>query len=632
LQSEIDEKELLLLQKQKEQQKQEIQTQTWIITTVSVIALIAFTFFFNYRRNYKLATNQGRALNELNDVILAKNREIEKINKTLDHKLINMTKLLFESQKIAKLGSWEFNMETKEYHWTDETYRQLGLTPQRKKPSDKIFKQFVSPEDYQRLANAMNRTKNQGVISDETVKVTLETGLEKYIKIRYFAEQVKGKLVRVYGSSQDITDAVSTEQREKSIIQSLLELSRFSNLLQYDFEHFIKYLLKQATQTLDVTTSIFWIYNKETQTLQYFKSFRSPEGELKMSSELQLSEFPAYEKAIKENRTVPNSDLEKHESTKSIYEQFFSKHGIVSLLDAKVEMDGQLVGLFSIGDKTSKNWTFSDQRYVGSLTDIIATAYSTSQNKQLEREKGELINKLFKKNQNLEELAYVVSHNMRGPLTQIIGLSQLYNDPQSKGLESEIVQRIKESSFELDAVIKDLSEILKQQEDATELIEELPFKSLTEEVLKQVKSEFEDVDSKIQLSARPGLIIYGKKSQIQNIIYTLLSNSFKYRKKETLLEINVTARKRQNKIILSFADNGLGIDLKKYEMKVFRMYQRFHPEIEGTGIGLFIVKNQIEAMGGSIEVSSSPMDGTIFTIELPDHALISMDSLKLETA
>ena len=151
LQSEIEEKDFLLLQQQKVTQAKEIERKTLIIATVSGLAIVLFVFFMNYRRNLKTAQSQGRALNELNDVILAKNREIETINASLDHKLINTTKLLFESQKIAKLGSWEYHFESREIRWTDQTFHQLGLVPQKDKPSNDLIKQFVSTEDYHRM-------------------------------------------------------------------------------------------------------------------------------------------------------------------------------------------------------------------------------------------------------------------------------------------------------------------------------------------------------------------------------------------------------------------------------------------------------------------------------------------------
>ena len=627
LESEIEEKDFLLLQQQRASQAKEIERKTIIIATISGLAVVLFIFFINYRKNLRTAQNQGRALNELNDVILAKNREIETINASLDHKLINTTKLLFESQKIAKLGSWEYHFDNKEIRWTDQTFHQLGLVPQKDKPSNELIKQFVSKEDYQRMEEAMARTKQSGIISDLSVPIQLPNGDKKYLRLRYYAELAKGKLIRVYGYSQDVTQRVETEEREKSIISSLLDLSKFANLLHYNFEDFIKYLLRQATETLNLQGAVFWILDKESSSLKNFKSIGL--AELKPGAEMRMAEYPTYFGNILKNRTAPIANLEKSEASSQVYSQLYQPLHITSILDAKVEIDGDLVGLFSLMHSVPREWTFSDQRYVGSLTDIIATAYSTSLNKKLEKEKGELINKLFKKNQNLEELTYVVSHNMRGPLTQIMGLSQLYYDPQSKGLEEEIIGRINKSSLELDKVIKDLSEILKQQDEAAPA-EELKLRDIVEETLNQVQAEWQAIESKIQISIRKDFKVYGQESQVQTVMYSLLTNAFKFRKPDQIVEINITARKRQKSLVISIADNGLGIDLKRYDMKIFRMYQRFHPHIEGAGIGLFITKNLVEAMGGTIEVTSTPMDGTIFTVELPDHQLLSVEKLNLQ--
>ncbi len=630
--SEIRFKEYQLSEQQRLGQEQDIRLQTWIIAFISFLMLVLFAYFFNYRRGLRIAQRQSKALNDLNGVILSKNREIEEINKKLDHKLISVTKLLSESQKIAKLGSWEYNCITKEYQWTDETYRQLGLAPQSAKPSNELLRERVPPEDYARLTEALKRTRTKGVISSEHFRLHLSTGEEKFIRIKYFPEIIKGRLVRVYGSNQDITEAILTEQGEKAVIRSLLELSRFANLNRYDFKHFVDYLLKQAAQILNVDRASFWLYKGESKQLVCFKSYCLESKSTSQIETITLSDFPAYLSAIMDHRTLPVSDAGSDTATSGLHKKVLSRYDLNSLLDAKVQIDGEMVGLFSVGDSVQKEWSFSDQRYVGSLTDIIATAYSTSQNQKLEIEKGELINKLFKKSQNLEELAYVVSHNLRGPVTQIMGLAELYSDPQSQGLEKDIIRRIAESSKELDKVIKDLSEILKQQEEETELIEELSFKKTVHEILAQVRTEWPKIDYKLNLSVEEGFVIQGKRSQINNIVYTLLSNSFKYRQPDRRLDLNVTAKRSTYAIQLSFADNGLGIDLAKYESKIFRMYQRFHPEINGTGIGLFIVKNQVEAMGGSIEVTSHLLEGTIFTVELPLSAPRSVTVLKMEKA
>jgi signal transduction histidine kinase len=102
---------------------------------------------------------------------------------------------------------------------------------------------------------------------------------------------------------------------------------------------------------------------------------------------------------------------------------------------------------------------------------------------------------------------------------------------------------------------------------------------------------------------------------LESIFMNLLSNAIKYRSPDRLLEVNIsTSISRSGELLLTFRDNGMGIDLKRHRDKIFGLYQRFHVNTEGVGLGLFIVKAQINSMGGTIEIDSIVDDGSTFTI------------------
>ena len=111
--------------------------------------------------------------------------------------------------------------------------------------------------------------------------------------------------------------------------------------------------------------------------------------------------------------------------------------------------------------------------------------------------------------------------------------------------------------------------------------------------------------------------IHNVKSYIDSILYNLISNSIKYRNPEKQPEIFIKSSLKEDKIEIMVKDNGIGMDLNIYKEKVFMLYQRFHLDIEGKGMGLYLVKSQIEALGGSIEVESEVNIGTSFYIHLP---------------
>ena len=116
----------------------------------------------------------------------------------------------------------------------------------------------------------------------------------------------------------------------------------------------------------------------------------------------------------------------------------------------------------------------------------------------------------------------------------------------------------------------------------------------------------------LDLEKTPYLVT--NKSYFESIVLNLLTNAIKYRPKDKTLKIEITSKEVNNKVILSFKDNGIGIDLERNKDKVFGLYQRFHNYPDSKGLGLYLVKSQVESMGGIIEIESEVNIGTKFTI------------------
>ncbi|MCX6295044.1 MAG: ATP-binding protein [Bacteroidetes bacterium] len=109
------------------------------------------------------------------------------------------------------------------------------------------------------------------------------------------------------------------------------------------------------------------------------------------------------------------------------------------------------------------------------------------------------------------------------------------------------------------------------------------------------------------------------KSYIESIFYNLISNAIKYRSNEGKHHIVISTKKEKNIFHFTISDNGKGIDLEKNGKYIFGLYKRFHSEVEGKGLGLHMVKTQVEALGGHISVESEVEKGTTFKITLPCH-------------
>ena len=224
--------------------------------------------------------------------------------------------------------------------------------------------------------------------------------------------------------------------------------------------------------------------------------------------------------------------------------------------------------------------------------------------------------KLQKNYSQLMQYSYIVSHNLRAPIANLVGLSSFFQDTGHEK-NNMIIQHIKESSERIDEILKDLNSILAIKEELNQSFEEISLLNIIDQVKSDLKNEIEDSDASINLNFDRIDKINSIRSFIHSIFYNLMSNSIKYRDKNKKCIIAINASINDGIITIKFSDNGIGIDLTKNKDKVFGLYKRFHKDVaEGTGVGLHLIKEQIESLGGNIKIESALGEGTTFTIEL----------------
>jgi signal transduction histidine kinase len=227
---------------------------------------------------------------------------------------------------------------------------------------------------------------------------------------------------------------------------------------------------------------------------------------------------------------------------------------------------------------------------------------------QLKKANLELANQ----NTQLEQFAFITAHNLRSPVAQLLGLTSLFNTENlNDPLNAEILQHIKKASFAMQQTLQDLNEILEIRKGKNQNLERLNFAEMIQQVWEDnFKSETE-VDLQIHLEVQE---INFVKSYLKSILYNFISNAIKYRHPKRKPSIQITTKEFADEIVMSIQDNGVGIDLRKHRQKLFGLYQRFHLDKEGKGMGLYLCKTQVEALGGRIEVQSEVGTGTKFDI------------------
>ena len=220
-------------------------------------------------------------------------------------------------------------------------------------------------------------------------------------------------------------------------------------------------------------------------------------------------------------------------------------------------------------------------------------------------------------NQNLEQFAYVSSHDVKAPITNLQSLVSMMDDPDMFSTEAyPIFERIKETVKQMNQTVHSLNEVFSIQSNLNLPKEKLNLEKILEQTLNSINNQIVESDARISFDFKEAPKIHFPKIHLISIFQNLVTNSIKYKQVDKVPRIKISSKKIPNssRIKLIVRDNGRGMDLKTYGNKVFGLFQRFHLDIEGKGMGLHIIKMIIESYGGEISLKSSPNKGTVFTL------------------
>ncbi len=253
----------------------------------------------------------------------------------------------------------------------------------------------------------------------------------------------------------------------------------------------------------------------------------------------------------------------------------------------------------------------------GTLSIMYGIVHDVTERKKAEAEKEKMMADIIIRNNVLQQFTKIVSHNLRAPIVNIQGISSALKQSITEAEKNQYQLYLFEAVENLDLVIIDLNKILQTRFEKVETKTVLHFDNILNDALKSMGQLMQNEEINIASNFESCTQITSLKSHLVSIFYNLISNSIKYRLPNTPSRISITSETVNHKIQLTFKDNGSGINLLLNKVKVSGFYSRFHPEIEGKGFGLFMVKTQVEILGGSIEVFSEPGIETRFVVQLP---------------
>lgn len=253
----------------------------------------------------------------------------------------------------------------------------------------------------------------------------------------------------------------------------------------------------------------------------------------------------------------------------------------------------------------------------GDLGGYLGIASDISEMKQRENELKHLLEINKEQNERLLNFAHIVSHNLRGHasnFSMIMDLLTIEEDPYEI---QQYINMLTSASSNLNDTVKNLNDVVEANTKTSEAKRPLNIKESLFAAFGNLSAIANKAGAKINFDVEENETVHAVPAYIDSIFHNILSNAIKYRSPERQVKIDVTTSETDEYMMISFKDNGLGIDLDKHGEKLFGMYKTFHGYIDSRGVGLFITKNQIEAMDGHIEVESEVNVGSIFRVFLP---------------
>ncbi|SFR31759.1 PAS domain S-box-containing protein [Robiginitalea myxolifaciens] len=520
-------------------------------------------FWFEYINNpwYDADENIIGILIQVTDIT-------ERVNIELEHE---KTQLLLKSKsEIARIGSWEYDAINDKLHWSEMT-RLIHEVPEDFEPDIAKAVEFYK-EGYSRntISLAVHKAIENGKPWIEKLQLITAKGNEVWVLAAGKPLYKNGQYIGLLGTFQDITQHSLSEQKTK-------ESER---------------LLRTVVDSLPLNVYIKDLESRKilvNRSEMEYLGAKNAEEVLGKTDEEFMSDTSARMSREEDLRILTHGKKFLNQETIAVSKDGTHTHFLTSKIPLR-DAEDEIYGLLGI-------------------------SLDITELKQKEQELRELIDVTSQQNRQLLNFAHIVSHNLRSHasnFSMLLDLMDHETDPQEL---SRIESLLNDASENLMETLENLNEVVTinsgQPADSVKTVK-------LSQALSRVRSSLEGLikDSGAQIidAIDPGMTVQGVPAYIESILTNLLSNAIKYKHPDRQPVIRVIGSRENGKTVLSVADNGQGINLERYGEKLFGMYKTFHQHPDARGIGLYITKNQVEAMNAQIMACSEVGEGTTFKI------------------
>jgi PAS domain S-box-containing protein len=476
---------------------------------------------------------------------------------------------------VAKATSdtiWDWKIQDDSFTWNKGILGVFGYKRDQVGKTSRWWFERVHPEDSIRVSVKLYNFLEEKVEKwQDEYRFACADGTYKYVFDRGFlVKDESGRPIRMIGAMQDVTRQKEEEQRLK-LLETVVTQTKDSVIIT-----------ESKKSDSGIPKIVFVNPAFSNMTGYRFKEVVGKSPAIFMGRQSVANEISKLSEALRNKKEFKFETLNR----KKTGEEYWVNFSMIPITNKE-------------GDHS--HW--------------ISIQRDITEEKKQEKEKEQLIRELTQNNKDLKQFSYITSHNLRAPLSNLTGLLNLIEDIPVENPElREILDGFSKSTHLLNETINDLVKVIIIKDNPSIEKEEVPIQDIFENVFSQLNFLISMHKPIIKLDLRESKIANINKAYLESILLNLMTNAIKYRATGRQLRISVSSKISGRNTILTFKDNGIGIDLERNADRIFGLYQRFHNYPDSKGLGLYLVKSQVETMGGNITVQSEVNKGTTFTL------------------
>jgi len=250
---------------------------------------------------------------------------------------------------------------------------------------------------------------------------------------------------------------------------------------------------------------------------------------------------------------------------------------------------------------------------------IFAIAKNITHKKKLEEDRNAMLTSLARINEDLKQLTYTTSHDLRSPVNNILALFSLINPSRISDQETlEVMEILQVASEKLKQTLNNYIDLLKERQQEQAEIQEVDLQASLNDVLQSISALILTSNAFIEVDFSAVAKVRFNKMYLESVFLNLITNSVKYARPDSPPHISISSQRSNGVNRLIISDNGIGFDLEKVKDDIFGLHQKFHHHTDSKGIGLYLVHSHVTSLGGKISVESRVNEGTTFTISFKE--------------